>query len=305
MDTEQLLTFERIVREGSLSRAAWSLGVAQATVSARVQALERAVGGPLFMRNGRGVALTDLGLSFRPYAQRALEVLQAGIAAAQQAQAGQRGRVTIGVLESLSGAFLGPALAHFHATHPQVEVLVRAGRQEELAELLLDGIIDVALLAWPLAATLGMPLDVLLQMRERVVLAAAPGHPLARQAAVEAAQIAALACPFLLLRWWTALPPAVARIAAQAQPRLDVPMDTGRQMVLSGVGAGFFPWMQVAEALAAGRLREVAVRDISPLVRASALVRRAGAAPLAPAAADLIAAIHERARQLGLADAPV
>src|SRR5262245_3177974 len=104
MNTEQLITFERIVREGSVSRAAWALGLAQATISARIQALEREVGGPLFVRRGRGVALTDLGVSFRPYAQRALDVLQASVVAAQQAQAGQRGRVTIGVLESLSGA---------------------------------------------------------------------------------------------------------------------------------------------------------------------------------------------------------
>ncbi|MGE3272326.1 MAG: LysR family transcriptional regulator, partial [Chloroflexota bacterium] len=53
MDTDQLRTFERIVREGSFSRAAWSLDLAQPTVSARMQALEQQVGGPLFARSGR------------------------------------------------------------------------------------------------------------------------------------------------------------------------------------------------------------------------------------------------------------
>ena len=79
MDTDQLRTFERIVREGSFSRAAWSLDLAQPTVSARVHALEQAVGGPLFARSGRGVVLTDLGASFLPFARRALEVLDAGV----------------------------------------------------------------------------------------------------------------------------------------------------------------------------------------------------------------------------------
>src|SRR4051812_32608712 len=50
VDTDQLLTFERIVREGSFSRAAWSLDLAQPTVSARIHALEQSVGGPLFAR---------------------------------------------------------------------------------------------------------------------------------------------------------------------------------------------------------------------------------------------------------------
>src|SRR4051794_25210598 len=96
VDTDQLVTFERIVREGSFSRAAWALDLAQPTVSARIRALEQAVGGPLFARSGRSVALTDLGASFLPYARRAIEVLDTGVEAARQAQVGQRGRVSIG-----------------------------------------------------------------------------------------------------------------------------------------------------------------------------------------------------------------
>lgn len=128
VDSDQLLAFDRIVREGSFSRAAWVLGVAQPTVSARIQTLERAVGGALFTRGGRGVTLTDLGESFLPFARRALEVLEAGVEAAQQVQAGRRGRVTVGTLDSLSGSFLGPALATFHAAHPEVEIVVRLVR---------------------------------------------------------------------------------------------------------------------------------------------------------------------------------
>lgn len=301
MNTEQLITFERIVREGSLSRAAWSLGVAQATISVRVQALERAVGGPLFVRSGRGMVLTDLGASFRPYAQRALDVLQAGVVAAQQAQAGQRGRVTIGVLESLSGAFLGPVLAQFHRSHPEVEVLARAGRQEQLLELLQDGIISMALIAWPYADPLAAELEVLLNIRERVILVAAPQHPLARHTTIDAAQLGSEAAPFLLLRWWATLPSALALLAQQIHPHYDVPMDTGRQMVLSGIGAGFFPWMQVADSLAAGQLREIIAHDIPPFTRESVLVRRVGAAPITPAMSVLLALLRERVLQLGLA----
>ena len=298
MDTDQLLAFERIVREGSFSRAAWALGIAQPTISARVRALELAVGGLLFVRAGRGVVLTDLGSSFLPYARRAMELLTEGVAAARQAQTGQRGRVTIGVLESLSGSFLGPSLAAFHAAHPQVEVLVRSGRHEQLVELLLDGVVGLALIAWPCADSLVADLEVLVTLRERVVLVAAPGHPLASHSVVSEQQLVEQARPFLLMRWWLTLPPALARLAQQVQPAVDVPMDTGRQLVLSGSGATFFPWMQVREALALGQLREIAVRGWHPLWRDSALVRRGGA--VGPPAAAFIAALQERASRLGL-----
>src|ERR1051326_4685745 len=149
MDTAQLAAFERIVRERSFSRAARALDIAQPTISERIRALEKTVGGPLFVRGGRGAELTDLGASFLPFAVRALEVLTAGVEAARETRSGERGRVTLGVLESLSGSFLGPALAGFHASHPGVDVLVRAGRHPQLMQLLLDGVVSLALIAWP------------------------------------------------------------------------------------------------------------------------------------------------------------
>ena len=307
MDTEQLLTFERIVREGSFSRAAWSLDVAQPTVSARIRALEQAVGGPLFARSGRGVVLTDLGVSFLPFARRAVEVLDAGVEAARQAQVGQRGRVSIGVLESLSGSFLGPALARFHAAHPEVEVLVRAGRHAQLVELFHDAVVRLALVAWPSHNVLTGDVEVLMTLREPVVLVAAPSHPLARRRAAEESidqdAVLALARPFLLLRWWLVLPPAVASLAERARPVVDVPMDTGRQMVLGGVGAGFFPWMQVADSVRAGRLVALDVADLPPVDRVAALLRRAGSAPLSVAAEALVDAVRARAASLNLLDA--
>jgi DNA-binding transcriptional LysR family regulator len=158
----------------------------------------------------------------------------------------------------------------------------------------------MALVAWPCPDALAIELEVLLTLREPTVLVAAPAHPLARAQRVDGERVVALARPFLLLRWWLDLPPPLARLAERAEPRIDVPMDTGRHMVLDGAGAGFFPWMQVAEPIAAGRLREVAVSDLPPLVRDSALVRRAAAPPLSPAALALVEAIRRRAERLSL-----
>jgi LysR family transcriptional regulator, low CO2-responsive transcriptional regulator len=321
MDTAQLAAFDRVVRERSFSRAARQLGIAQPTISERIRALERTVGGPLFVHGARGAELTDLGASFLPYARRVLDVLDAGVEIARQAQAGERGRATIGVLESLSGSFLGPAVATFHQAHPGVEVLVRAGRHPQLVELLLDGVTGMALIAWPCPESLSTELEVLLTLRERALLVVAPGHPLARAATsrpalgavnasrpyiksttgwVDSDTVAALARPFLLLRWWLELPRPLTRLAERTSPRIDVPMETGRHMVLHGAGAGFFPWMQVAEPIAAGALTEIAVSDLPPLVRDSALVRRAGAPPLSPASTALVETIRRRAKSLDL-----
>src|SRR5579864_3034904 len=50
VDTGQLETLDRIVREGSFSRAAVALGIGQPAVSSRIQSLEETLGGALFTR---------------------------------------------------------------------------------------------------------------------------------------------------------------------------------------------------------------------------------------------------------------
>ena len=300
IDTGQLLAFDRIVRERSFSRAARLLNIAQPTISERIRALERALGGALFARRGRTAELTDLGTTFLPYARRALDILDSGVEVARQAQAGERGRVTVGVLESLSGAFLGSVVSAFHQAHPNVEVLVRAGRQRQVLELLYDGVVSMAIVAWPCPESLSGELSMFLPLCERAVLVAAPHHPLARLHDATTEAVATLARPFLVLQWWVELPNELARLAQRAQLKVDVPMDTGRYMVLHGSGAGFFPWLQVAEPIAVGQLREIHVSDQAPLVRESALVRRVGAPPLGQASEAFVEEVRKRAAQLDI-----
>src|SRR5437667_222008 len=114
MDIDQLTAFDRVVREGSFSRAALALGIGQPAVSARMAALESAVGGALFTR-GRRIALTALGESFLPYARRALEVLAGGLEAARLARGH---RVTRDELGRLARPLL--RLRWWQSHHPEL-----------------------------------------------------------------------------------------------------------------------------------------------------------------------------------------
>ncbi len=297
MDVDQLIAFDRIVREGSFSRAAWELHIAQPTISARIQALEQAVGGPLFVRSTRRISLTALGSSFLPYARRAIEVLAEGAAAAREAQAGQRGRLTIGVLGSLAGCLLAPALAHFQRGHPHVECYVRAGSHQRMVELLCDGVVELGLIAWPCIDPLSVELTPLLKLSEPVVLAVPTRHRLAEQHSVTQQDVADQAAPLLLVRWWQSTHAGVARIAARAQAVANVPPETARQMLLEGVGIGFFTRTQIADALVAGLLREVPITDMGPITRESALVRLARQKDTSVVGTAFIAEVREAAVQ--------
>lgn len=300
MDLHQLLVFDHIARLGSYGKAAVELELAQPTLTARIQALERAVGGRLFVRHGRGIMLSDRGAAFLPYARRAIEVLREGVEMGERAEQGTAGRVTLAVLESLSGYFLGPVIAKFRSEHPDVAVAVRAGNHESLLPLLRDGIATLGLVVWPANAPRDLTLRPILTLRESVVLVAAPRHPLARRAAVTTTELLRSARPFLWMRWWLAAPPRLTQLMERATDTVTVPFATAREMVLSGSGAGFFPWMQVADLIADGRLRQIKVRDLPTLSRVSALVQVERGVPLSAAATALVDGVRSRAEALKL-----
>lgn len=71
-----LRAFEAAARLGSVSRAADELHVTHGAVSRQIRALEEALGGRLFERDGRGLALTPAGLRLRDAAGDAFASLQ-------------------------------------------------------------------------------------------------------------------------------------------------------------------------------------------------------------------------------------
>lgn len=300
MDIDQLTAFERIAREGSFSRAAWELGIAQPTISARIQALEAEVGGALFSRNGRQIALTALGSSFLPYARRALSVLAEGLDAARETDAGKRGRVSFGVLNSLSDAFLGPIISQFHKDFPDVELYIRSGDHERIVGLLSDGIIELGLLTWPCLDSLIHGHQPLFFLSEAIIAVCAPKHPLAHARELGQQQLAAEAKPLLIGRWWLHVHINALQLAQRSADVLYVPIETARTMVLAGAGVGLFTRAAVLNELQEGRLVELKVPDLPPITRESVLVRGPRSASASAVSQAFVASIRARAAQLNL-----
>lgn len=299
MDTDQLLAFQRVVREGSFSRAARTLDLGQPAVSARIQALEAQLGGALLTR-GRRLGLTPLGATFLPFVERALETLDEGLKSARQSQSGRRGRVTLGALGSLAGGLLGPALVQFVGDHPEVECSMRSGDHEFVLQLLADGVVELGIIAWPCRDAAARELTSLLVLRERVLLVAHPRHPIARRQRVSRAEMVELARPFLHLRWWPRHHPELSRIASEAGRALEIPMQAARHLALQGAAVGFFPQVLVGEELERGALVEVPVSDLAPIERQSALVRRTKHGSLTPDARAFVDSLRRQATALGL-----
>lgn len=115
-----LRAFEAAARLGSFSRAAEEISVTHSAVSHQVRALERALGTPLFQRNGKRVSLTEAG---KHLASRVSAALRDIADAAQFVRRRDRGRVlTVSTLPSFAARWLMPRLGRFMEEHPEIDV---------------------------------------------------------------------------------------------------------------------------------------------------------------------------------------
>lgn len=122
MDWDYFHFFLELARTGRLTTAARRLGVDQATVSRRVQALEKRLGTTLFVRTAAGMELTEAGHDLMPDAE-AMEAAAGRILGATDELGGQlAGVVRIGTTEGLGATVLAPHLGTFAARHPHLTI---------------------------------------------------------------------------------------------------------------------------------------------------------------------------------------
>jgi DNA-binding transcriptional LysR family regulator len=77
MELRQLRYFLEIADQGTFSRAAEALSITQPALTAQIQKLASEIGGQLFHRTPRGIALTDVGEVVREQGRRAVDAADA------------------------------------------------------------------------------------------------------------------------------------------------------------------------------------------------------------------------------------
>uniref|UniRef100_UPI0033411F51 LysR family transcriptional regulator n=1 Tax=Castellaniella defragrans TaxID=75697 RepID=UPI0033411F51 len=144
MDLRALRYFVEVVRQNSFTRAAESLHVTQPTISKMIRALEDEFGGPLLLRQGRGVQLTDAGRVVYEHGQRMLAQAQQLRLEVAEVDGIARGELTVGIAPTL-GHYMAPVIAHFQQLHPGVTLKIIEQGAHALHQSVLDGTLDMAL----------------------------------------------------------------------------------------------------------------------------------------------------------------
>lgn len=147
---KQLRYFEALAREQHFGRAAEACSVTQPALSMQIQELEASLGIALVERTRNGVRLTPKGAVIANRAQRLLNDARDLIDYAKQSAGVLNGALRLGVIPSLAPYLLPPLLPMLKDAYPDLELHVRETQTHPLTDELLEGRLDVLLLALPL-----------------------------------------------------------------------------------------------------------------------------------------------------------
>jgi LysR family transcriptional regulator, transcriptional activator of nhaA len=144
LNFHHLRYFWTAARLGSVSAAARELRVAQPTVSAQVQALERSLGAELLRREGRRIALTEVGRAVLRYAD---DVFRAGreLLEAVGGAGAPPERFQVGVVDRVPKALAVRVLAPALAGRAGLRLVCREGPLEALLASLAQHDLDLVL----------------------------------------------------------------------------------------------------------------------------------------------------------------
>lgn len=149
MELRQLATVRTIARVGSFARAAERLGIGASTVTLHVQQLESELGGPLFIRQGRTLALTELGESVERRAGAIAQQLEAISEEAAGIAAAMRGVVHLGAIEPVAHRDVLPLIGAIHRDRPQVALGLDVGGTSLLSTSVATGRLVCAICSPP------------------------------------------------------------------------------------------------------------------------------------------------------------
>ncbi|MDX3241458.1 LysR family transcriptional regulator [Streptomyces sp. ME18-1-4] len=183
MDLQQMRYVVAVAETSNFTRAAERCSVVQSSLSHRIADLERELGVSLFARSSRRVELTSAGTAFLVGARECLAAADRAVADAAAATGVVRGRLAVGVIVTTAAVDVPELLQRYRAQHPDVRVVLRSGRSDELAAAIRSGDLDLAFLGLPEGGRPPGVETVVLDHDEHVLVVPA-GHRLAGAARV-------------------------------------------------------------------------------------------------------------------------
>ncbi|GGO80008.1 transcriptional regulator [Marinobacterium nitratireducens] len=182
MTVKQLRAFLAVARTLSFAEASNLIHLSQPALSLAIKKLEESLGGRLFTRTTRTIALTPEGEALLPIAQRLLAEWDNAEEQLQQRFALQLGKIAVAAMPSFAASLLPLGLLRYRERYPRINIEVHDVINEAVVEMVRQNRVEVGINFDP-----GVSDD--LQFRplfdDEFVAVLPPGHPLCNADQIE------------------------------------------------------------------------------------------------------------------------
>ena len=238
---QQLRVFVAVAHSRSLAEASERVHLSQPAISIALRKLEENVGGALFARTSRQLALTPEGDAFLPVAVRLLNDWNEAFEDLNDQFSKQRGKVTVAALPTLAAGLFPRVIKLFHEAYPRINLSLHDVLAEQINQMVREGRADLGLSVPPSDAD-DLTFEPVLE--DSYVAVCPCGHPLLAQSAVAWRQLAAY--PFIGINRLSSSRQDIDRIMQSVGERLDILCDarqiaTVGRMVAAGLGVSVLP----------------------------------------------------------------
>jgi len=257
----------------------------QSGVTTRIRQLERKLDTRLFAREGKRMILTPAGRRLLDYAERLLDLSAEAEAAMRDPEPG--GDFRLGSMESTAATRLPAPLAELNRRYPAVIPRLRTGNPVQLAAALLEGEIDAALVAGPVASE---AFEQIVAFEEETVIVTVHNHPAFDdgQAVPRAMIVFEKGCPHrrLLEAWYSLHGEAPQQIIELASYHAMI------GCVLAGMGAALLPRSVLETFPESDRLRCHALPAGMNRLKTLYIWRRQAGSPNVAAFAEVLQSVN-------------
>jgi LysR family transcriptional regulator, transcriptional activator of the cysJI operon len=178
VDFERLQLFRDIVHTRSISRGALQNGVTQSAASQAIQELERGMETQLLDRSRRPLEITAAGKLLYDLSRDVLRRRQEFEDELADLRGAKGGAVRVAAIYSVGLFEMARLEGEFAQRLPEAHVEVSYLRPEKIYDAVVEDRADLGLVSYPESTREVLALA---WRKERMVIAAAPSHPLARQ----------------------------------------------------------------------------------------------------------------------------
>lgn len=142
----QLKYFLRVAEEGSISKAAILLGIAQPAISQNIASLEHHFQAKLFTRSSRGVTPTHEGKILMDYARTILLYVDRATSEIRDLEEGANGEVIVALPSASAVMLAGKLIRKLKVKHPHITLAITESMSGRTSDIISKGHADLALL---------------------------------------------------------------------------------------------------------------------------------------------------------------